>query len=169
MTDDAIAKAHDRLAVIRKEIAMLQVEAREIEGALTVMRRFGAVLSNEAPAPRQTPSEVARIIEEGARNSAAQGFQMSQAEFEVLAAKAMNEIGRPMTRTQILDWLERNGTPLQGTDASKNAGTKLWRAKEKFINLRGSGYWFRDRPCEAVGYDPNSTFAILDGLLGPEP
>lgn len=156
MTNDAISNAATRLAAIRVEIEALEAEAVEIEEALQVMRRYGAgsslssSLGNSEPAATAT---AARHIELSHANATV-GFPMSQAEFEVLATRAMNETGRPMTRSQLLRWLEANATPLHGLDASKNAGTKLWRARDKFINLRGAGYWFRDRACPLVAYDP---------------
>ncbi|HLY46130.1 MAG TPA: hypothetical protein VKQ73_11165 [Stellaceae bacterium] len=151
MTHDPIKNATDRLDEIRMEIATLQAEAREIEGALTVMRRFTAVPGRVIVESQQRTVE--ENIEKAIKNSAP-GFQLGQAEFEVLAKRAIEEAGRPITRTQILRWLQANGTPVPGTDPSKTAGTKLWRARDKFVNIRGAGYWFRDQPCPAVGYVP---------------
>jgi hypothetical protein len=159
MTHDPIKNATERLDEIRTEIGTLQAEAREIESALAVMRRFTAV-PGRAIAPSIQPTAVEQNIEDTFKR-AAPGFQMGQAEFEVLAKKAINETGRPMTRTQLLRWLETNGTPLAGMDASKNAGTKLWRARGIFVNIRGAGYWFRDRPCPTVGYPGEPAEAVF--------
>jgi len=160
MITNAIAMANSRLAEIKTQIADLQTEASEIENALAVMSRFVPVWATPETAP-PIRDDVARGIETQAKHAISLGFQMGQAEFEVLATRAINEAGRPLTRTQILAWLENNGTPMPGTDASKNAGTKLWRARERFVNIRGAGYWFKDRPCPAVGYDPRSVAAAL--------
>ncbi|HVC51470.1 MAG TPA: hypothetical protein VND87_05575 [Stellaceae bacterium] len=167
MTIDPIVNAANRLAAIKEEIATLQVEAREIENALNVMRRFveapAAKATEQQPLALPIPEDVGRHIEATARHAVSQGFQMSQAEFEVIASRALEQERRPLTRTQLLRWMEENGTPVTGIDASKNAGTKLWRARDRFVNIRGAGYWFKGRPCPAVGYDPKSAEGIVDG------
>jgi hypothetical protein len=33
--------------------------------------------------------------------------------------------------------------------------TKLWRARDKLVNIRGAGYWLRDTPLPAFGYEPD--------------
>lgn len=169
MATDPITNATNRLAEIKREIGALQAEVREIENALAVMRRFGATENLSLPAadPSVGGQPAASLVTMS--GSPPQVFQMSQAEFEVLATRALTEAERPLTRTQFLKWLENNGISMTGTDASKNVGTKFWRSKDRFVNLRGVGYWLKDQPCPAFGYDPANIAEVsdmLDELLG---
>jgi len=60
------------------------------------------------------------------------------------------EIGRPMTRRELLKELEKRSVPIIGKDRAKVVGTMIWRAKEpdgtpSFINTE-QGYWPSDIP-----------------------
>jgi hypothetical protein len=150
--DDSLRKAADRLAKIQDEIAILQSEAREIQGALAVMRRFGAALPAEGAVALLMPqkeSVVPNLFQKPEQ------LGMSQAAFEVQAAKLILEEARPLTRSEILTRFAAIGKPLPGNDPLKTAGTKLWRARDTFVNIRGAGYWLKDRPLPALGYDPD--------------
>jgi len=143
-----ISKAIERLRAIRDEISSLQTEASEIDGALSVLRRYGTMVPIELTAAPQDEAQ-------SAQEETGSAPTMSQAEFEVIAHQIIEEAGRPLTRSQIIQRFADAGKPITG-DASKNAGTKLWRAKEKFVNIRGAGYWLRDRPLPALGYTPDT-------------
>lgn len=159
--DDSLRKAADRLDKIHDEIEVLQHEAREIETAISVMRRFGAEVSADDDAVRPEPQKETDVRElfiprPSPRPQSEHQQGMSQAEFEILAARFIEDAARPLTRTEILTRLAASGKSLGAIgDASKNAGTKLWRAREKFVNIRGAGYWLKDRPLPALGYTPN--------------
>lgn len=56
------------------------------------------------------------------------------------AEKFILEAGKPLSRTELLERLERTGHKIEGGDKSKVLGTNLWRAK-RFYNLKGAGYW----------------------------
>lgn len=151
--DNSLRKAADRLVIIKEEIHVLQQEAREIESALAVMRRFGAELPLEGAAALHMPQKETLVPDLFPK---AEQSGMSQAEFEVQAAKLILEEARPLMRSELLTRFAAIGKPLPGNDPLKTAGTKLWRARERFVNLRGAGYWLRDRPLPALGYTPNS-------------
>ncbi|MEO8757062.1 MAG: hypothetical protein ABI398_04835 [Devosia sp.] len=34
-------------------------------------------------------------------------------------------------------------------------GTMVWRARERFANIKGYGYWFADQPYAAADYEPS--------------
>lgn len=51
--------------------------------------------------------------------------------------------GRPLTRSELVDHLERLGYRVPGADRKKALGTNLWRSG-KFIQVEGKGYWPND-------------------------
>jgi hypothetical protein len=65
--------------------------------------------------------------------------QMDAAEQFILA------VGKPQTRSAILDHLQQQGMPVIGVDKSKVLGTNLWRSK-RFHNIKGIGYWPKSVP-----------------------
>src|SRR5260221_11300608 len=112
--DGSVAKAAERLEKIYDEIAVLQAEAREIEGALSVMRRFGASVPNFDPGSKESPKVSTVPV------SVSDGALMPQAEFIPLARQLIEEANRPLTRTQLLRRFAEIGRPITGTDAIKN-------------------------------------------------
>jgi len=63
--------------------------------------------------------------------------------------------GSPMQRSALLEALNENGTPVGGVDPLNNLGTMMWRMKDKFVNIEGSGYWPID-----VDYEPANHAAV---------
>lgn len=64
--------------------------------------------------------------------------------------------GRPLTRGQIIEGLDKHDILVGGKDKSKNIGTVMWRLRDRFVNIAGEGYWPKDMPCLAVGYEPKA-------------
>ena len=61
------------------------------------------------------------------------------------AAQLIEDAGRPLTRSQIVQKLKERGVQLAGGDINKNVGTILWRQKGRFVNLPRLGYWLADK------------------------
>jgi hypothetical protein len=149
--DDSLRKAADRLAKIQDEVAVLQSEAREIQSALAVMRRFGAALPDKGTvAEPQKETVVPDLFLK------TEQLGMSQAEFEVQATKLILEEARPLTRSELMIRFAAIGKRLPGNDPLKTTATKLWRARERLVNIRGAGYWPKERPLPALGYTPDT-------------
>lgn len=158
MPDDAtISAARNRLRAIRGELEKLQAEAQELEQALAVLGRYGFLDASATVPPAapvgissvQLPSQVSAGIIPPVPE------QMPQAEFVPIAIKLLLEHGKPMTRSKLLRRFQEIGHPVPGEHPTKNIGTKLWRASDVIINIPGAGYWVKDTPCPAVGYDPD--------------
>ena len=70
---------------------------------------------------------------------------------ELLRAK-----GHPLTRTQIVQELRRQGVRVSGEDPQRNVAAVLWRVRGRIGNLKGHGYWPVGEPCPAIGYVPRT-------------
>lgn len=81
----------------------------------------------------------------------------SPAEIVPIIIDMMRVKGLPMTRTEVLEVLLKQGVEVGGEDKAKNVGTIMWRHDKDFINLSGRGYWLRNTPCKAIGYLPEDT------------
>ncbi len=71
-----------------------------------------------------------------------------------VVAEALERAGRPMQLRELFEAVTAAGIDLQGTDPSAVLGTMIWRAKKRFANIKGFGYWFADRPYAQAGYRP---------------
>jgi hypothetical protein len=78
------------------------------------------------------------------------------------AERLILEAGRPLTRSALLKALTGLGHEIEGSDKSKVLGTNLWRSK-RFHNLKGSGYWPRNKPIPPEFSDlPQRSSMLLD-------
>lgn len=60
--------------------------------------------------------------------------------------RILRRSGRPMTRFELVDELQRMNIEINGVDKAKNLGTILWRSPQ-FIST-DEGYWLADRPSD---------------------
>lgn len=62
------------------------------------------------------------------------------------------EEGKPLSRSQLMARLEREGFEFPGADKAKVFGTNLWRSR-RFISLKGLGYWPEAHALPAAYHD----------------
>lgn len=135
----------------------LRAELRRVEAFLELYREF-AGREGDAPAeaapPARSPLQLSAAPNDGEHAGADDNMSISQAEMEKLAREAILDAGRPLTRKLLLRRLAILGVRIGGADPLKNVGTKMWRARDKFVNLDRFGYWPSDVPNPDHGYDP---------------
>lgn len=128
--NELLQKAMERRDALRREL-------EAIEGFIL------ALSAQEAAASSRSKSRHLDLFEPRqqtrAERAAAVSAMMDDAEQMILRE------GRPLTRFQLLERLERAGHQIEGGDKSKVLGTNLWRSK-RFHNIQGAGYWPKSRP-----------------------
>jgi len=67
-------------------------------------------------------------------------------ELAALVERIIRESGRPMTRGEIVEALDRRDVEIPGGDKARYIGTIMWRQKSTFLNIEGAGYWLRSEP-----------------------
>jgi hypothetical protein len=60
--------------------------------------------------------------------------------------RIIRDVGRPMTRGEIVAAFEARDIPIPFEDKARYVGTIAWRHKGTFVNIEGEGYWLRDGP-----------------------
>ena len=65
--------------------------------------------------------------------------------------------GHPLTRTEIVQKLRRQGVRVSGEDPQRNVAAVLWRVRGRIGNLKGHGYWPVGEPCPSIGYVPRTS------------
>jgi hypothetical protein len=139
-------------ALARKE--QLEAELRELNTFLAVYQRFAKEVP--APAPENVPELFSRVGTGAVSEAEGKPPAMTQEDFVALARDILVGNGRPMTRSQLLAAFKARGRHVGGIDEQKNLGTKIWRARDRILNIPGAGYWPKDLPCPAVAYTPET-------------
>jgi hypothetical protein len=125
---------------------------KELERELAEINRF-IHLHDLLSRPRQpTPlRDATPVIRESTGVSAGVGFAAGvgksrgrPAEFAEVMALIIGETGRPMSRTELVDAVEKRGIEVPSEDKARYLGTILWRNRERFVNVPGSGYILED-------------------------
>jgi hypothetical protein len=162
--DAAVSRALARKEALLRDIERSQTELRDIETFLALYARFAGTGTNTADVDERvgetrTNSEPPPPddAEAGDTNAPGAAGNVSQAQFEVDARTLLIENGRPMQRGQFIKSFHAHGLRVGGSDEAKNFGTKIWKARAKFINISSEGYWPRDIDCPAVGYRAENT------------
>jgi hypothetical protein len=125
--------------------ALQRIDALEAE--LTVLRSF-VDSYRRTVAHREVPAESPDLM--GLMQSG-QATKKQRSEFwKMVISEAKNiiiQFGRPMTRGELADIIEKKGIPLPGKDKVKVFGTNLWRSGE-FLHFEGRGYWPKEHSLE---------------------
>ncbi len=136
----------------RKRLAAIRAEAAEIERFIAMYQRF-----EDGNVSRPDPAEIDHSRETSPQNSLAvdngdnSGWPARTggprpAEIAAMMERLIREVGRPMTRGEIVKAFEARDFEIPGQDKSRYLGTIAWRNKGKFVNVNGRGYWVRGLP-----------------------
>lgn len=144
---------------VKRRHEILQ-ELEEIDQFLELYRRFAKIGEPlpEGPPPRKRERNA--LLAQGLQHRPHDRPSISQERFAKEARAILLEHGRPMQRPKLLAAFKARGLEIGGVDESKNLGTKIWRARDKFINIAGEGYWPSDVSCPAVDYDVDKHIAV---------
>lgn len=74
--------------------------------------------------------------------------------------RIIREVGRPMTRGEIVAAFDAREIPIPFEDKPRYVGTIAWRHKGKFRNIEGRGYWLAGEPVPPLT-DPNGGARFL--------
>lgn len=123
------------LANLLKRRDELRLESEALERLIETYRTL-ALLEREEPLDQLE-------LWKGNRSSRARSAYV--AEMMAAARRLVLAAGRPLTRSELLRELEREGYVVDGKDKSKVLGTNIWRSKQ-FRHIGKLGYWPKDTP-----------------------
>lgn len=123
------------LANLLKRREELRVESEALDNLIATYQRL-AMLRAE-PALKQLD------LWKGGKSSRAKSVYV--AEMLVEARRLIIGQSRPLTRSELVRFLEAKGFVIEGGDKAKVLGTNIWRSK-KFAHVEGQGYWPIDIP-----------------------
>lgn len=78
-----------------------------------------------------------------------------------MTERLIREVGRPMTRGEIVAAFHRRDIEIPAQDKKRYIGTIVWRNKAKFLNIEGRGYWLRDSPPGTRQIPPDAQYSDL--------
>jgi reverse gyrase len=135
----------------RKRLASIRAEAEEIERFIAMYERFEKnAMARLDPLPSGNSEEtypqnsLSVNIGDNSRRSAHKGLRPAQ--IAEMMERLIREVGRPMTRGEIVDAFDSRDFEIPAKDKGRYLGTIAWRNKGKFINIEGRGYWLRGAP-----------------------
>jgi hypothetical protein len=158
--EDTLVKALKR----RRE---LQSELAELDQFIETYRRLLGLGKSERPLAEETGGlaqprrDLFQAVGIPRRRGAPQ-------DFADIAERVLAHMGRPLTRYQLVDAIEREGVEIPSSDKARYLGTILWRHKDRFVNLVDFGYWLKDRPCGLARYRPGTNVGVISDEDGPD-
>lgn len=146
----------ETISSLRDERARLQARLKQLDELLERYdaweREASSLLSGVAPAQaevqRTTPADQQVAIE------VSEGTPLP--EFIEAAERMFRETDRPLPRTDAFAKLREAGVVVVGKDPYNTMTTRLHRMGN-IINIKGHGYWMKDRPYPTAGYDPSGS------------
>jgi hypothetical protein len=132
--DDLLRQAYERRERLRKQLAALD----------------SFIANYEEATPVPVPSTQANY-ELNLNAAAYRGRRVRTPDLGPLieAAEAtILEAAKPLSRSELLRRLEKQGFSFPGTDKVKVFGTNLWRSR-RFVSVKGVGYWPEAHPLPA--------------------
>lgn len=123
----------------------LERELREIEQFLSLHRRFAKGESGRVKSAKPNffagGGEAIPTVISGTLTF--RDEKLRPAVLADLVEKTLREAGKPMTRGELAAKLEEEGHKIPSPDKARYLGTILWRHRNRFENIEGSGYWIR--------------------------
>lgn len=144
--DEFLRLAYERRERLRRELALVENLITEHERLESSTRR---VPSDNYQLELMPPSSSKR------RRVAVDNSALFDAAERLILAE-----GKPLSRSQLMTRLERDGFEFPGTDKAKVFGTNLWRSR-RFISLKGLGYWPEAHPLPAAYRDIEQRSSML--------
>lgn len=132
----------------------LKRELERIEAFLNMYHEFAGdeLVARNADAPPNDQAQKPKM------QRASSSAMLDAAEF-VLGSE-----GKPMDRHSLLKAVNEQGISVGGAKPDATLASALWRDKERFINLKGHGYWLRQAAYEPAGYDPTDVESDAEAL-----
>ena len=149
MTDIA-ATARDKLAYHRKQVSELEAFLRVYDAlsqSASETLSVGDTLS--ADIVRGNTTLLKTVDKSPARRRRGRS-KMRPDDVSDLRARVIREVGRPLTRGEIVTAFDRRDVEIPYEDKGRYIGTIAWRNKGRFVNIEGRGYWLRDEPLPAA-------------------
>jgi len=136
MDDKLYREAIANLEQLKKARHQALELVKQCDERIAILETFIKGLEKTASAAKEALQANALIQNRNSR-------KQKSAEIERMMDSAENfiiEKGHPLTRSELLEYLEKEGFRIEAADRSKVLGTNLWRSK-RFHNLKGAGYW----------------------------
>lgn len=145
----------DAVAIAQARINALKAEIKKLEAFIET---YNEVLAMDSPSEEPahmtangipgggnvTPAQPEKNVEKRSsqrKSRRASGIRPS--EIAEHMERIIREVGRPMTRGDIVDAFERRDIRIPYEDKARYIGTIAWRHKGVFENIEGRGYWLR--------------------------
>lgn len=165
-----MANAYANALKIRRE---LLAKLAEVDRFLALHDQFsGTERARNEPAPSAPPAPIPAESRGMAIPDAVEPAPSRKkgrpADFAGIAERVLAEVGRPMTRAQLVSEIEARGVPVPSDDKPRYIGTILWRHKDTFVNVAGEGYSLRRQMDPAAAKEADLLSEMVSGGDGKD-
>lgn len=134
----------------KKRLAAIRAEAAEIEAFIAMYERFeDRSVAGFRASMGGNSGETSTVDSLAVDKFDCRRNGPRPAEIANMMERLIREVGRPMTRGEIVRSFDARDFEIPAKDKGRYLGTIAWRNKGKFLNIEGRGYWLRDRPLVA--------------------
>jgi hypothetical protein len=147
---NALKLARDKIAVLKAQVAELERFIAMHEMLLTggteqqVQDRMTSIMSGKNASGNETSKHIPVDTVENSRRGRA--GKMRPDHTAELMQRIIREVGRPLTRGELVQAFESRDVQIPYSDKGRYIGTIAWRNKGIFENIEGRGYWLRELP-----------------------
>lgn len=134
-----LENARKKLATLREEIAGVE---RFIE-MYTIFSDEGVAKTSERGHSEETYPQPPKPVNNSVKELRSGPTPRELAD---MTERLIRDVGRPMTRGEIVDALLMRDVEIPAQDKKRYVGTIVWRNKSRFQNIEGLGYWLRGEP-----------------------
>lgn len=139
----------------KKKLAMLRAEIARIEQFISDYHVFSAGIDGDRADTRRTPLQGNLSTDDFPVDKRIEARRLggpTPRDLAEMMERLIRDVGRPMTRGEIVEALELKDIVIPAQDKHRYIGTIAWRNKALFLNVHGRGYWLRgERPDKSVG------------------
>lgn len=150
MVDEAYKNALSKRSALVREI-------ERVDTFLELYREFGGHTA-EVDASSKTSFEHHGDTSSGSTDRAPKGASAKiteAAEQSILAAQ------KPISRMDLLKAIDARGVVIGGKDPAATLSSAIWRERDRFVSIKGFGYWLKHLKYDPAFYDPE-----LEELMG---
>lgn len=141
----------------KKRLAALRAEIADVERFVAMYATFSegteeghaeSPLGTNIPNSEETFAQKNPSVNSGEKWRRVGRKSATPGELVEVIRRVIREVGRPMTRGEIVDALLRRDVEFSAQDHARYIGTIMWRHKSVFLNVEGRGYWLRGEPLD---------------------
>jgi hypothetical protein len=162
---DARANALKKKEELEAQIANLKLDLSKIEQFLSMYSEFENNERTKSEKREMRYSAIPKVKISVHRRKR----KLTPDNIVKMMENIIRDFGAPIPSSGLIDGLEVRKIKIPSDNKSAYISNLLWRHKDRFINLKGFGYWTKDKPFFEANYIPESILKEAAKMPPPGP